>query len=122
MSIKVEELRIGNLYNVPRSDQSPFRIDLIEFMDKNNAKVGMNIHKLKHPFKENEFIDAHPLTWELSDLNGIPLTDKDVKQYGHFNLIKVNDEYFVCFGNYKTQVKFYHEVQNYYYLVNHDEL
>lgn len=52
----------------------------------------------------------------------IELTDKDIKQYGHFNLIKVNEEYFVCFGNYKTQVKFYHELQNYYYLVNHEEL
>lgn len=63
--------------------------------------------------------------WEFDKNNpcvGIELTEKDVKQYGHFNLIKVNDEYFVCFGNYKTQIKYLHELQNYYYLVNHKEL
>lgn len=93
-----------------------------------DLRVGNKIHYLKPENLEITTLDWQDLKWcteRNDDFNkfhfGIPLTDKDVKQYGHFNLIKVDDEYFVCFGNYKTQVKFYHEVQNYYYLVNHKE-
>lgn len=99
MSIKVEDLRVGNKL---------FHNDKIVIVDE-ILFDGIN---LTHSGYE----------YDYEDLKGIPLTDKDVKQYGHFNLIKVDDEYFVCFGNYKTQVKFYHDLQNYYYLVNHEEL
>lgn len=73
--------------------------------------------------EENVYLDCITFDYvTYEEIEPIELTDKDVKQYGHFNLIKVNDDYFVCFGNYKTQIKFYHELQNYYYLVNHEEL
>lgn len=100
MSIKVEDLRVGNKlhYLTPEN----LEITILDWQDLKWCTEA-----------NNDFSKFH---------FGIPLTDKDVKQYGHFNLIKVDDDYFVCFGNYKTQIKFYHEVQNYYYLVNHEEL
>lgn len=107
MSIKVEDLRVGNSIYEYSYD---FHEDN-KFIDKDSKEVvKVNLEILK------EIEDNSPL------YEPILLTDKDVKQYGHFNLIKVNEDYFVCFGNYKTQIKWMHELQNYYYLVNHEEL
>ena len=106
MSIKVEDLRVGN------------------YLTRYGEKVKLVEIGIKHNNDTNYYLrceNDHCGFW-IDQYKPIPLTDKDVKQYGHFNLIKVNDEYFVCFGNYKTQVKFLHELQNYYYLVNHEEL
>jgi hypothetical protein len=61
--LNTQELRLGNYVNVPREDQSPFRIDGFEFLTKDFCKVEM-------VFNPN----FHPLTWELKDLQPIPLT------------------------------------------------
>ena len=77
--LKASDLRIGNLVNVPREDQSPFRIDLIEYACEEFCKVGMNVNKFDTPFG---VIDGHPITWELPDLNGIPLTEEWLLKFG----------------------------------------
>lgn len=79
MMIKAEELRIGNLVNVPRADQIPFRIDAFEFLGKDFGKVAQNngtymVMDIEVPF--------HPLTWELKDLSPIPLTPKILEKFG----------------------------------------
>lgn len=117
MEIKVEELRIGN--KVLDDEGRICVVHCIEHREYsiwNEAEYSANI-VVKVLDSECNYFGI-----ENNEFLGIPLTDKDVKQYGHFNLIKVNDDYFVCFGNYKTQIKFLHELQNYYYLVNHEEL
>lgn len=82
MKITASEIRLGNYFNVPRKDQSPFRIDLIEQLSSNYAKVGMNVLKIEHPFTEGKFIDAHPLTWYLENLEPIPLTEEWLLKFG----------------------------------------
>ncbi len=87
--IKEGELRLGLWVNVPRADQSPFRIDLIEYCTNGFAKVGMNVHKYENPFKEGELINGHPLTWELNDLTPIELSEQvllNIKQFESNNI------------------------------------
>lgn len=107
MGVSANTLRIGNKI----TDVNGFEMHV----------VGIGENWITADFKDNEGD-----VWEFDFKNNlphpIPLTDKDVKQYGHLNIIKVNNEYFVCFGNYKTQIKYYHELQNYYYFINHQEI
>lgn len=66
--MKASELRIGNIVNVPREDQSPFRIDFFEYLYDNDCKVA-----------KRSFIgetEVHPLTWYFIDLKPIPLTEE----------------------------------------------
>jgi len=81
--LKAADLRIGNLVSVPREDQSPFRVDLIEYASATYCKVGMNVHKFDTPFG---VIDGHPLTWELPDLRSIPLTSEWLEKLGFTTL------------------------------------
>lgn len=136
----VNELRIGNYLNTPRADQSPFRIDVIEFASKNNIKVGMNVNKLPHPFNENEFIDAHPFTWELQDLKPIELTEEILVKCG-FEKHSTNPFWFrkkqICISLAESleliswdmqifkidlKVKYLHQLQNLYFALTGEEL
>lgn len=92
--IQANELRLGNYVNVPREDQSPFRIDLIEYACKDFIKVGMNVHKYEFC---GELIDGHPLTWELNDLEPIKLSIEWLEKLGfesypHFTVM--NSKFF----------------------------
>ena len=72
--MKAQELRIGNLVNVPNKEQSPFRID---YFDEN--KVYQN-----QGFYNTEFglVPYHPLTWDISDCAPIPLTPEILEKCG----------------------------------------
>jgi hypothetical protein len=77
--IKPQDLRKGLYFNVPRKDQCPFRIDVIEHLSDNYAKVGMS----SGMYKLGEFeMEGHPLTWELKDLEPIPLTEEWLLRMG----------------------------------------
>jgi len=72
--MKAKELRIGNYVDVPRKDQSPFRIDAFESLSKTFVKVAM-----VHPEHGENF---HPLTWYGDDLTPIPLTEEWHNKFG----------------------------------------
>lgn len=72
--MKANELRIGNFVNVPREDQSPFRIDVFEYLSNTFIKVAMT-----HPEFGNKM---HPLTWYGEDLKPIPLTEEWLVKFG----------------------------------------
>lgn len=87
--INTKELRLGSWINVPRADQSPFRIDEIEFLTANDCKVGMHTQE-----------GGHPLTWYLKDLEPIPLTPSILlnvgfheDNYGVFEFVRDNAPY-----------------------------
>jgi hypothetical protein len=63
--MKASELMIGNWFNVPRQDQSPFRIDGFEYLSNEYGKVEMQLVP-----------NGHPLTWELKDITAIPLNEE----------------------------------------------
>jgi hypothetical protein len=67
--VKAAEIRVGNLFNVPNTAQSPFRVDTIEYLqDKESfGKVGMFVKRYEN---------LHPLTWYLENLEPIPLTEE----------------------------------------------
>jgi len=132
--MKASELRIGNLVNVPREDQSPFRIDLIEYATIELMKVGMNIHKYEFAGK---IIDGHPLTWELKDLSGIPLSEEILLKCGfvlmnkwfdyELSLFRIgyitNNKYFQFESNGKViDIKSLHQLQNIVYFNTEQEL
>lgn len=77
--IKPIEIHIGNYFAVPRKDQTPFRVDLMEYVTADLCKVGMNVHKYEF---QGKLIDGHPLTWEHTDLEGIPLTEEWLLKLG----------------------------------------
>lgn len=77
--ITTRELRTGLYFNVPRKDQCPFRIDLIEHLSDAYAKVGMS----SGIYKVGEIeMEGHPLTWELKDLEPIPLNEEWLLKMG----------------------------------------
>lgn len=83
MKIKATDIRLGLWVNTPREDQNPFRIDQIDFLNENVAKVGMNVHKYTIPGHAGlGEVWGHPLTWELPDLSGIPITIHHVEDCG----------------------------------------
>lgn len=92
-SVKASELRIGNFVNVPREDQSPFRIDAFECLSKKFIKVAMI-----HPEYGEKF---HPLTWYGEDLKPIPLTEEWLLKFG-----------FNCINRPKMAFKLYHNEVN----------
>lgn len=96
--IQANEIRLGNYFNVPREDQSPFRVDLLEHFTRDFVKVGMNVFKYETHFG---LIDGHPLTWELADLQPIFLTKEIILNGGFVNVKKlgVNGDIFE-FENY----------------------
>jgi hypothetical protein len=68
------ELRLGNYVNVPREDQSPFRIDAFEYLSDKFIKVAMF-----HPEHGENF---HPLTWYGKDLTPILVTKEWLLNFG----------------------------------------
>jgi hypothetical protein len=125
--INAEELRLGNYVNVPRKDQSPFRIDAFESLSKTFIKVAM-IHPIHGKF-------FHPLTWYGDDLKPIPLTEEwlvnfgfTFKSYGYgieewkqwnFDGFSLNG-----FTHSQTGVdlKYVHQLQNFYFALFGQEL
>jgi hypothetical protein len=133
--IKANELRIGNLVNVPREDQSPFRIDAFEYLSHTYIKVAMT-----HP----EFGDKmHPLTWYDEDLKPIPLTEEWLLKFGFrqceyfknkfdlgdinailikdFCIIEMFDHLLDTHVSIK-QIKYAHQLQNLYFFLTDAEL
>lgn len=131
MTLQANELRLGNYVNCPRQDQNPFRIDGIEFLNKNNCKVEMEWMP-----------NFHPLTWELKDLQPMPLTEEIVKKTGfvqqlepsiwfkkpfHLNL---DSTWWWCIdgcfegeeGSKWREVKHLHQLQNLYFNLTGEEL
>lgn len=123
MSLKANELRLGLYVNTPRSDQNPFRIDAFEYLHNGDAKVAMNI-------KEG----AHPLTWYLKDLSGIPITNDDLvkcglnKRFFKAYEIKPLDGHKGKFGLFiqrkwqATKIQYLHQLQNLYFALTGTEL
>lgn len=105
--IERKDLREGNLVNVPREDQSPFRIDLFEHESENYFKIGMNVHQYELP--GFGLINGHPLTWENHEISGIPLTEELLK--------KCN----IVLNNIKIE-GYLHEFQNFYFYNTGKEL
>jgi hypothetical protein len=89
--MKASELRLGNLVNVPRKDQSPFRIDAFESLSNSFIKVAMI-----HPEHGEKF---HPLTWYGDDLKPIPLTEEWLLNFGFNKYIGWDDMDFWCLLN-----------------------
>jgi len=138
--INAEELRLGNYVDVPRKDQSPFRIDAFESLSKTFIKVAM-IHPIHGKF-------FHPLTWYGDDLKPIPLTEEWLVNFGFedkktfFNLSKREDlgHHFGDFAVSRyddTQMKvwrgdsrylgifhiqYVHQLQNFYFALTGEEL
>jgi len=138
--IKANELRIGNYVNVPRKEQSPFRVDYFD-----NVKVYQDNGTYEcPPFGE---IPMHPLTWDLADIEGIPLTPEILekcgfkKQNNGWNKNKkseYDENYFGLFDhNYCSgkldlkynvgngpipSIKFLHQLQNLYFAISGQEL
>jgi hypothetical protein len=131
--MNANELRIGNFVNVPREDQSPFRIDAFESLSNKFIKVAMI-----HPEYGENF---HPLTWYGNDLKPIPLTEDWLlkfnlteKESGGMVLsdngwgilifkqeddsydISARDEYHIC------KIKYVHQLQNLYFALTSAEL
>lgn len=100
MEVKSKELRVGQYFNVPNAEQSPFRIDTIEFAGKDYAKVA----QVSNP-------DVHPLTWYLEDLEPIPITEKWATDLG-FTLQE---------GTYHLQKCYVHKQAPTYQLLFNDE-
>ena len=82
--MKANELRIGNLVNVPRKEQSPFRVD---YFDKVKVYKDNGTYECP-PFGD---IPMHPLTWDLVDIEGIVLTPDILEKCG---FRKDNESYF----------------------------
>ena len=82
--MKASELRLGNLVNVPRKDQSPFRIDAFESLSNSFIKVAMI-----HPEHGEKF---HPLTWYGDDLKPIPLTEEWLLKFGFEKFVYDSEE------------------------------
>lgn len=75
--MKANELRCGNYVNVPRKEQSPFRVDYFD-----RVKVYQDNGTYECPtFGE---IPMHPLTWDLSDIEGIVLTPEILEKCGFY--------------------------------------
>lgn len=125
--MNANELRIGNFVNVPRADQSPFRIDAFESLSNKFIKVAMI-----HPEYGENF---HPLTWYGNDLNPIPLTEEWLLRFGfehrEFSFDKGSfflskrtgkNEYLYQAHTNRFQVKYVHQLQNLYFAVKGTEL
>ena len=73
--MNAQELRIGNYVNVPNKKQTPFKVDYFD-----DAKVYKeNGTYTCEPFGE---IPMHPLTWDLEQCSGIPLTPEILEKVG----------------------------------------
>jgi hypothetical protein len=128
--ITTRELRTGLYFNVPRKDQCPFRIDLIEHLSDNYAKVGMSSGTYKLAEIEME---GHPLTWELKDLEPILLNEQWLRDkfklepagFGKYRykdrLIIKRGDFFYDYGSGK-QFEFVHRLQNFIYELTDTEL
>lgn len=144
MGIQKQDLRIGNYVNVPRKEQSPFRVDYFD-----NVKVYQDNGTYEcTPIGE---IPMHPLTWDLADIEGIPLTpeilekcgfelyDKDfgtMLQHKHLKCRYITEEIngnkisipFLRFDSTgrppftKTDVYYLHQLQNLYFAISGQEL
>ena len=74
--MKANELRIGNYVDVPNKSQSPFKVDYFD-----ESKVYQKNGAYKLPGFSTE-IPFHPLTWDLEDCQGIPLTPEILEKCG----------------------------------------
>ncbi|WP_407430596.1 hypothetical protein [Arcticibacter sp.] len=137
--MKAQELRLGNYVNVTRTDQSPFRIDLIEHACEGHCKAGMNVHKYETPWG---LIDGHPLTWELKDMSPIPLTEEWLLKFGFKEYDQFGWEHSLNVGAIKLytrssyghiymelegiylgdSIKYVHQLQNFYHGITGQEL
>lgn len=136
--MKANELRIGNYVNVPRKEQSPFRVDYFD-----NVKVYQDNGTYEcTPIGE---IPMHPLTWDLADIEGIPLTPEilekcgfeeeitqDIMYHHHsgFFFFELWDKenrrsngYWLKFLNkFDLEIKYLHQLQNLYFAISGQEL
>lgn len=125
--ITPNELRKGLYFNVPRKDQCPFRIDVIEHLDDNFAKVGMK----SGIYKMGEIeMEGHPLTWYLKDLDPIPLTEeilekvcqiKNRKLYLHGRIIINRSGEWYDYAS-DVKLKHVHQLQNFIFALTNEEL
>jgi hypothetical protein len=125
--IQANELRIGNYVNVPREDQSPFRIDAFESLSEKFIKVAM-----VHPEHGENF---HPLTWYGEDLQPIPLTEEWLLKLGFLKYKGDNKDFWLndfefandlkwifWRGNILENIKHVHQLQNLYFALTNKEL
>jgi hypothetical protein len=126
--MEANELRIGNYVNVPREDQSPFKIDGFDFLNSDGGKIESEVK-----------IDGkklHPLTWYLSDLSPIELTEewllkmefswKNIPErymLGSWSTLRVCRDLTIEYkDSYLVNVKFVHQLQNLYFALTGEEL
>lgn len=135
--MKANELRIGNYVNVLREDQSPFKIDGFELLNESDCKVFKDNGTYNcPPFGE---IKMHPLTWNLKDLQPIPLTEEwllrfgfEKSRLGYFTVFCGNNVMSVCcFDDFSrvqivtqtvSTINHVHQLQNLYFALTGEEL
>lgn len=144
--IQPNQLRIGNLVDVPNKNQSPFRVDYFD---------DIKVYKQNGTYRCEPFgdIPAHPLTWDLEQCSGIPLTPEILEKVGFEKEERGSEERFDgveiwwCKGTFSLyseysdafiyatytrydgygfkagrMIKYLHELQNLYFAVEGEEL
>lgn len=141
----VKELRIGSLVNVPNEKQSPFRIDGFEYLRSIDGQLSGKVEQFTanpHYNPDDKRVLAepryylHPLTWNLEDLQPIPLTEElllkcgfeehdnvfhsELFIYNNGNLTIIADDY----NNVGKTIKvcYLHQLQNLYFALMGTEL
>lgn len=78
------ELRIGNFVNVPNKEQSPFLIMGLDIYTKRDGSVSGKIESFRFVLPPSSVFDTgvHPLTWEVEDVSGVPLTEEWLLKFG----------------------------------------
>jgi hypothetical protein len=136
--MKASELRIGNFVNVPNIKQSPFRVDYFD-----DQKVYQKSFTYTLPSFASD-IPFHPLTWDLEDVSGIPLTpeilemagfektyessfsiryDHNLTQFIGYDISKADsmETGLRYYGN-RIKVQYLHQLQNLYFALTGQEL
>ena len=125
--MKANELRIGNYFNVPIKEQSPFRIDAFEYALDTFVKVAQH--------QTINGTEVHPLTWYGKDLTPIPLTREWLIKF-KFEELEKDCRTFFKKGKFKVELSnngnvYYnrnifissvHQLQNLYFALTGEEL
>ena len=126
------ELRIGNYFNVPIKEQSPFRIDAFEYASDTFVKVAQH--------QTINGAEVHPLTWYGKDLTPIPLTEEWLFKFGFLKdlengiFLNINAYAFLYWQNNRVELldndnnfmishcDYVHQLQNLYFALTAKEL
>lgn len=100
--MKISDLRVGNT---------------LLFQGSKGNLFGINKDFIVQYSQENDVFNCGK-----DEIEPIPLQPDHAKTYELLKVIQVNDDFFASFGRLKIQIKYYHELQNFHYLINGYEL